>query len=320
MINIIQSELTKPSNHSSVSTKEVIIQCSSEEFNTPLDQSASVLIGRLSSSLPTDLVPLPIRTGYKECGTQVDFCEYQLDLLMKIYSDRLSAETIEYFYEICHSDFQWTCAQIDEYLQNPPPREIPIEISNTSSVKQEIFDEIPHQISMSSSTVHSLEEIYGQLPDKSSLTSTTNEILLPFDEDLSRSIHQAIERYLIRSNQTTKPVNKKQTNTRWKSTIDNPDVQTNQVPSLQEIINEEQRAAQSQKTKQVLPLNFLSFSIFIHSKKRRSFECVKRWVKVNDACPTYNPTYSLHVDVRLNEKREISFLYFNILSSEKDFL
>ena len=271
LINIIQSELTKPSNHSSASTKEVIIQCSSEEFNSPFDQSASVLIGRLSSSLPTDLVPLPIRTGYKECGIQVDFCEYQLDLLMKIYSDRLSAETIEYFYEICHSDFQWSCAQIDEYLQNPPHREIPIEISNTpinpssSSVKEEI----PHQISMSSSTLHSLEEIYGQLPDKSSLTSTTNEIFLPFDEDLSRSIHQAIERYLIRSNQTTKPVNKKQKDTRWKSTIDNnPDVQTNQIPSLKEIIDEEQRAAQSQKTKQVLSLSFPSFSIFIHSKKK----------------------------------------------------
>lgn len=293
LINIIQNEFTKPSIRVAVSNKDVIIQCSSDEFDNSSDQSANVLFGRLSATLPMDSLPIPIRPGCKECGIQADFREYQLDLLMKIYSDRLSTETIEYFYEICHSDFQETCTQIDEYLQNSPAKEIPIEISNTPSVEEEIFEEIPHQISISSSTVHSLEELYGQLPDKSSLTSTSNELLLPFDDDLSRNLHQAIERYFIRSNQTNKPVNKKQTNTQWKSTID---VQTNHVPSLREIINEEQRAVQSQKTKQVLSLNFLAFSIFIHSggKKRRSFECIKRFGK-GKSCIFYlqsNPFYA----------------------------
>lgn len=262
LINIIQNEFTKPTHHSSVSTNDVFIQCSPNEFDSPVDQSSIRLIGRVSAaSWSNDSIVVSVRPGYKECGIQVDFRDHQIDLLLQIYSDRLPAETIEYFYEISHSDFQSTCSQIDEYLQTHPQEELvssTIHPSNTSAdppnFDEEFSAELPRQISISSSTLTSLEEIYGQLPDKSSLTSTNNEILLPFDEDLSRGIYQAVRRYLTRSNETIKPVNKNQ---KWKSPMGNSSGTSDHVPSMREIIDEEQRAVQSQKSKQVILLKFL---------------------------------------------------------------
>ena len=215
-----------------------------------------------SSSISSISTPV-VRPGYKECGIQVDFQDYEIDLLMQIYSDRLSSETIEYFYEISHSDFQWTCSQIDEYLQNDHQQEeSPISTvqlldtsTNAFTLEEEISQEFPQQISISSSTIDSLEELYGQLPDK---PSTSNEILLPFDEDLSRSIYQAVRRHLTRSTENIKPVNMIDKNQKWKSPVDESNPTSNHVPSMRVIIAEEQRAVQSQKSKEVCLLNCMN--------------------------------------------------------------
>jgi hypothetical protein len=255
-----------------------------DEFNSPIDHSDVILIGSSFTKL-TITSSIPTRPGYKECGIQVDLNEHNIDLLMKIYSDRLSSESIEQFYEVCHSDIQWTCLQIDEYLQNnivviPTLQQLSLEKLNqwneqiistnplfdTKSIDDllqdinddEIFDfENPNiefsnsnQINIPWSMINSLEEIYGELPDKSFFSSNNNGILLPLDDDLSRNIYQALER---KSNEKLKPVikNKQKNNQKWILPTNNSDMNTNGVPSLRQIINEEQQAAKSQKSKQV---------------------------------------------------------------------
>ncbi len=316
LINIIHTELIKPSHYPSISTKHIAIQCSSDEFNSPIDHEDVVLIGHLSS-FSTSLEIIPTRPGYKECGIQVDLNEHNLDLLMKIYSNRLSSESIEQFYEVCHFDIQWTCLQIDEYLQNnhqnifhvPTLKQLSLEKLNqwneqiiltnplfdTKSIDdlledindEEIFEELPsenlhiestnsNQINIPWSIVNSLEEIYGKLPDRSFFSSNYNGILLPLDDDLARNIYQALERCSIKPMIENKKMKTKKNNNnqKWKLPADNLDRNTNGVPSLKQIMNEEQQqAAKSQKSKQVFGLILFLFFISINSvKKIRSFD------------------------------------------------
>ncbi|CAF2873529.1 unnamed protein product [Rotaria sp. Silwood2] len=120
LLNIIHNELNIPSHSSCISTKHIAIQCSSNDFNSQINHSDRILIGHLSSHstqfiITSSLSPLP---GYNECGIQVDLIDNNIDLLIDIYANRLSSETIQQFYEVCHSDIQWTRTQIDEYLQH----------------------------------------------------------------------------------------------------------------------------------------------------------------------------------------------------------
>jgi hypothetical protein len=293
LINIIRTELTKPSPHPSISTKHISIQCSSDELNSPVDHDSDiVLIGHLSSSSSTKLECIPTYPGYKECGIQVDLNEYNLDLLMKIYSNRLSSESIQQFYEVCHSDIHWTCLQMDEYLQNnhriiyhvSTLKQLCLEKLNqwneqiisanpsfdTNSFDDlledinddEIFEEFSsensnielmnsNQINIPMSLVNSLEETYGELPDKSGISSNNNRVLLPMDDDLAKNIYQALERCSVKPVIENKKKKTKKNNQKWILPTDNSDVNTNGVPSLRQIMNEEQQAAKSQKPKEV---------------------------------------------------------------------
>jgi hypothetical protein len=308
LLNIIHTELTKPSYHTSISTKHIAIQCSSDDLNSQINPSDSILIGHLSSSSTesTIISSIPLRPGYNECGIQVDLNNNSIEFLMKIYSNRLSSEIIEQFYEICHFDIQWTCLQIDEYLENNQKKinSIPtlqqlslnqlnqwneqIKLTNplfdTKSINDllqdinddEILEELrldnnnnnntpnievvnSNQLNIPWSIMNSLEEIYGELSNKSCLLSNNNGILLPFDDDLSINIYQALQRFLIKSNQTIKPViekenKKKNNNQKWKLLSENQsnsNINTNTIPSLRQIMNEEQQAAKSKKSKQV---------------------------------------------------------------------
>ncbi|CAF3925100.1 unnamed protein product, partial [Rotaria sp. Silwood2] len=100
--------------------------------------------------------------------------------------------------------------------------------------------------------------------------SNNNSILLPLDDDLSISIYQALQRFLIKSNQTIKPVienriKKENTKTKknhiqqWKLPSENQfnsDINTNHIPSFRQIMNEEQQAVKSQKSKQNRQLDY----------------------------------------------------------------
>jgi hypothetical protein len=317
LLNIIHTELTKPSYHPSISTKHIAIQCSSDDFNSQINHSDLILIGNLTS-FSIETLTIPPRPGYNEGGIQVDLNNNNnnIELLIKIYSNRLSLEIIQQFYEVCHFDIQWTCLQLDEYLKNnhekiisiPTLRQLSLNQLNqwneqiksinplfdTKSINDlledinddEIFEELTlnnnnittiefinsNKINIPLSIMNSLEEIYGELPNKSYLSLNNNGILLPFDDDLAINIYQALQRFLIKSNQIIKPVidnqikkdnNKKQNNQKWKLPSSenqiNSDINTNNIPSLRQIMNEEQQAAKSQKPKQVFKLIFLLF-------------------------------------------------------------
>jgi hypothetical protein len=301
LLNIIHKELSKPTHHPSISTKHIAIQCSSDDFNS--NPSDVILIGHLSSSSTKSIIPpLP---GYNECGIQVDLNDNNIDFLFEIYSNRLSSQTIEQFYEICHKDIQWTCTHIDEYLQHnssklvhiPTLRQLSLNTLNqwneqikslnplfdTKSIDDlledindnEILEDLTlnnnhtniefidsNQINIPLSIINSLEELYGEIPDKSCLSSNSNGVSLPIDNDLSISIYQALQRFLMKPNQMRKPVienqrkneNKKKKNydnLKWQLPSENQ-VNSDNIPSFKQIMNEEQQAAKSQKSEQVL--------------------------------------------------------------------
>jgi hypothetical protein len=215
---------------------------------------------------------------------------------------------------------QWTCLQIDEYLQNnneerfsiPTLRQLSLEKLNqwneqikstnplfdTKSITDLLEDinndddEIlveeltsentnieftnSNQINIPWSMMNSLEAIYGELPNKSSFSSNNHGLLVPVDDDLSFSIYQALQRLIIKSNENIKPVienqrkkenkktNNNNNNQKWKLPSQKPsnsDINTNNIPSLKQIMNEEQQAAKFQKPKQVFELIFFINSI-----------------------------------------------------------
>ncbi|CAF0881899.1 unnamed protein product [Rotaria sordida] len=313
LLNIIHNELNKPLHNSFLSTKHIGIQCSSNDFNSQINHSDRILIGHLSSIstqfiITSSLSPLP---GYNECGIQVDLIDNNIDLLIDIYSNHLSIETIQQFYEICHFDIQWTRTQIDEYVQNNNIQQTNIltlqqlclnvlnqwneqiksinplvDIKSIDDLLQdinddEIFEELTlnntnieyidiNQINIPLTMINSLEELYGELPNKSIILSNNNNnnILLPLDNNLSINIYQALQRFLIKSNQIKKPVienqikKKKNSIQQWKLSSDNQlnsDINTNHIPSLKQIMNEEQQQQQvvkSQKSKQKCQLDY----------------------------------------------------------------
>ena len=303
LINIIHHELNKPSSHPSISTKHIAIQCSSDDFNSEINHSDSVLIGHSSSTKPLVTSSIPILPGYNECGIQVDLNEDNMDLLIEIYSNRLSVEIIRHFYEVCHSDIQLTRTEIDEYLQHhsenqrsfPTLSQLSLNalnrwneqikstnpLSDTRSINDlledinddEIFEELTldnnttpttnaavihsNQINLSWSMINSLEDLYGELPNKSSLSSDNNGIVLPIDDDLSLSMYQTLQRFLrkpVNENQIKKKNKTNNTNNqKWKLPSQTQSNSTN-ISSFQQIINEEQQAANSQKSKKVFTL------------------------------------------------------------------
>jgi hypothetical protein len=135
-----------------------------------------------------------------------------------------------------------------------------------------------NQIHIPWSIVYFLEDFYGELPNKSFYSTNDSGIVLPIDDHLSISIYQALQRCLMKSNgnehRSTKSVastqvtstktrkNKNQTldnNQRWKVPMETQfidDSQSTNVPSLRQIIHEEQQqAAKCQKSKQVRIVN-----------------------------------------------------------------
>ncbi|CAF4618688.1 unnamed protein product [Rotaria sp. Silwood1] len=313
LLNIIHNELNKPSHNLPIATGHVAIQCSPNDFNCQINHSDRILIGHLSSpstlSITTSsLSPLP---GCNECGIQVDLIDNNIDVLIDIYSNRLSSETIRQFYEVCHSDLQWTQTHIDEYLQHnnveqtyiPTLRQLCLNVlnewnehikstnplANTESIDDllqdinddEIFEELTltnnniefidtNEICIPAITINSLEELYGELPNKSTVSSNNDSILLPLDDELSISIYQAVQRFLIKSNQTSKPVienqikkentkKKKNHSQQWKLPSENQlnsNINTDHIPSFRQIMNEEQQAAKSQKSTQKQQLDY----------------------------------------------------------------
>ena len=300
--------------------RNIAIQCNSDDINCQLtNHDDQILIGHLSLSSSSALLSscfstkavvtssIPPLAGYRDCGIQIDLTESNIDLLNEIYSNRLPLETIQQFYEVCHSDIQWTRTQIDEYLQHhnteqksiPTLRQLCLNVLNqwneriksanplidTRSIDdllqdindEAIFDDLTldnnhttvdfintNQLQIPSSVINSLEELYGELPNRSLLSIKDDGILIPLDDELSLSIYQTLQRFSSKINQTVEPViddqrrqsskKKKNHTQQWKLTPQNQsnyDVNKSHIPSLRQIMDEEQQATKSQRSKQV---------------------------------------------------------------------
>jgi len=161
--------------------------------------------------------------------------------------------------DINDDEFQFDSTPIDEN---------PVVLSDTN------------QIQISWSMINQFEDLYGELPNKSVFSSNNDGIFLPIDDDLSISIYQALQRRVIKSQETeqlTKPVNEmpiknenknvrmpkkitvEKTNNqqRWLAPQEK-DQQMKKIPSLKQIIREEEHAAKCQKPKQKLQMDFAS--------------------------------------------------------------
>ncbi len=256
LLNIIHDELTKLSppidqHHSSLSINHIAIQCSPNDFNQDINNSFPILIGHPSSSSVIS-TPIAIPSGYNECGIQVDLNENNIDSLsnlIEFYSNRLSSNIIEQFYELCNSDLQWTRIQIDEYLQHDHI------ISTIPTLRQLSFNALNQwneQIKNSNPSFDtiSIDDLLQDINDEELIeTTTTNNnnlieftnsnqitipwsiinslqelygelpinsslsnddgLSLPLDDELSMNIYQALQRFLGISNKITKPVNEK---------------------------------------------------------------------------------------------------------------
>ena len=121
-----------------------------------------------------------------------------------------------------------------------------------------------NQLQIPSSVINSLEELYGELPNRSLLSIKDDGILIPLDDELSLSIYQTLQRFSSKINQTVEPViddqrrqsskKKKNHTQQWKLTPQNQsnyDVNKSHIPSLRQIMDEEQQATKSQRSKQV---------------------------------------------------------------------
>lgn len=298
LLNILHNELLKPS----VSIKHQSIQCSFDDLQNSSNENHVILIGRLTKETIQRI--LPIRSGFNECGIQVDFNENNLDLLINIYSSRVSIELIEQFYEICHFDYSWTCEQIDEHLRNhsqqqiiPTLRQLTLnklnqwneEIKsinpsfNTNSMNDlledinndETFESLDsNQITLPWSIFDSLEDTYGELPNKSSLMSNNHGLILTCDDELMRNMYQALQRCLVhkpvikKENSRKQPTKNLVDNQKWKSTTKNEQLSSS-IPSFRQIMDEEQHAMKCQKSKQVFEFKF------DHSHRKFVFFCFR---------------------------------------------
>lgn len=127
------------------------------------------------------------------------------------------------------------------------------------------------QMTIPWSLVNSLQDLYGELPNVSTTSSTSDGLLLPMDDELSMNIYQALQRFLGVSNQVNRPVNEKKSTKKNKKQTTPPPLPSAQQqpqtwipptsatgnkqkptgPSLKDIMDEELRSAGTEKQKPV---------------------------------------------------------------------
>lgn len=248
---------------SSFAGQSIGVQCSRSHFNEDIQDTDRILFGRVSNVSKLSSPPISPPIGHIECGIQVDLNENTIDSLanlIEFYSDRLSADLVRQFYELCNGDIQYSCSQIDEYLQHnrtnstttiPTLRQLSLNALNqwneeikcsnpsfdTVSIAdllddindEEVFDEYLHenqsnQLSIPSEMIQTLEDLYGELPNSSTFE---RGLSLPLDDELSMNIYQALQRFL---GVDTTPKSPKATTNEKKSTKKKATKQSQWVP------------------------------------------------------------------------------------------
>ena len=230
------------------------------------------LIEFYSERLSSDMV----KQFYELCNSDAQWARIQIDEYLQhshIPSTILSLRQLsfnalnQWNEEIKSSNPSFDTVSIGDLLQD---------INDEEAFEELIFDDEPepindHAIEFSDAKqmtipwalIDSLQELYGELPTKSA-SYTVDGLSLPLDDELSLNIYQALQRSLGISNKIVKPVNeKKSTNEhkktnkqqqqqqQWISPVQNHSNRKTNVPSIQEIINDELKQMTTQKQSQV---------------------------------------------------------------------
>jgi hypothetical protein len=160
--------------------------------------------------------------------------------------------------DIKYSNPSFDTISIEDLLQDINDEENII-VDNQTDNNNSIDLSNSNQMTIPWSMIESLQELYGELPTKSSSFSyTTDGLSLPLDDELSISIYQALQRFLGVSNKTPKPVNEKKLNKKtnkqqqWtlpsENKLNNNNKTNSNSPSLQQIMNEELNYISTHKT------------------------------------------------------------------------
>lgn len=262
----------------------------------------------------TDLLPIEtIKEFYGLCNNDISWARSQIDeylensdLVRRVPSLRqLSLNALNQWNEqikSCNPSFD--TISIGDLLQDINDEDVSEEfILDDQNNANHLFHAIPSEsIELSNSKqmtipwtlVHSLQELYGELPNTSTLTDTTDSFSLPMDDELSISVYQALQRFLGVSNQVNQPVNEKkstkknkkqttpplpppqkQLQQQWTSPRSTTPKKQSTGPLLKDIMDEEMKSLNTQKQapvrgeKKVL-FQFFVYEIFLSSRNVNS--------------------------------------------------
>ena len=221
-----------------------------------------------------------IKQFYELCNSDIQWTRTQIDdylqhthIISTIPTLRqLSLNALNQWNEqIKHSNPSFDTISIGDLLQDINDEEVFEELildNETNNNSIQLTDS--NQVTIPWSIINSLQELYGELPTKSSFSYTADGLSLPIDDDLSMNIYQALQRFLDVPNKLIKPVNEKKLSKENKkmnkqrqnlpqqneSNI-NLNKKTNS-PSLQQIMNEELKYINTHKSVQVFKLRYSS--------------------------------------------------------------
>ena len=266
-----------------------------------------------------------VRQFYDDCQSNIQWTRTQLDEYLQHRNDVVVVPTLQQL--SLNSLNRWneqikstnpTCDTIslDDLLQDINDEEMNEDFGfdhqSTDSSQIEVSD--PNQMYLPWAVVHSLQELYGELPNTCFFESDHRGIALPIDDDLSITLYQALQRCVMEpstKDSVTKPVNDNEVTTESKKKLSNNnqrwvipsenrstgDLYAKPVPSLKQIIQEEQHAARSQKTKQVGPELFSSppwwIKILVHFRNVNWITQLNiNWKNLNSSFPLSTVIFS----------------------------
>jgi hypothetical protein len=236
--------------------------------------SLTHLIEFYSDLVSTDI----IKQFYELCNSDIQLTQIQIDEYLQHSDIQSSIPTLrqlsfnalnQWNEQIKHSNPSFDTISIEDLLQDINDEENLILDNQTNNNSIELTNS--NEMVVPWSMINSLQELYGELPTKSSFSYNTDGLSLPLDDDLSLSIYQALQRFLGIPNKITKPVNEKKLNKKinkqqWTpSTQNQSNKKTSNSPSLQEIMNEELSYMNTQKSTpvRIFRLEFLKHKIYI---------------------------------------------------------
>ncbi|CAF2581500.1 unnamed protein product [Rotaria sp. Silwood2] len=269
---------TQSTISSSISIRPGYIECGIQvDLNENNIQSLSHLIELYSDRLSSEI----IKQFYDLCNSDVQWTRIQIDEYLKHNNNdasiiptlrQLSFNVLNQWNEqLKHSNPSFDTISIGDLLQDINDEDVFEELILDDEINNNSIEFTDsNQITIPWSIINCLQELYGELPIKSSLFDIDNGLSLPLDDDLSINIYQALQRFLGMPNKINKPVNekkltkenKKLNKQQWtlpsqNESNTNSEKKTN-GPSLKEIINEELKYINTQKSVQKRQLDFAS--------------------------------------------------------------